>query len=205
MVVRQVTAPTTEAILDQYTDPANGPVQEAPRPEQRGDTPTVRELNAKEPPSRKGEFIQPLADLYGMIALGVSVLEIQTGNADHNCARTIDDNAVAIAEAWDNLARTNDNVRRVLRKLTAGGAWGGVLMAHLPIAIAIGSNHMPGVIPEIHAPSEQAQPQDQPTAPEASTLPGEVSPPRKRATAKRTPPRRTTKTAQAVNKRRSTV
>lgn len=201
MVVRRVTTPPVEDILNQYTDPSNGPVQETPTPEKRGDIPTVEALNAKEPPSRKGEFIEPMANLYGFIALGVAVAEAQTGRKD-NCAKTIDDNAVAIATAWDDLARTNPNVRRVLRKLTAGGAWGGIIMAHMPIALAIANNHMPGVIPEITMPSEQSSPET--PEPESGPGPGEVSPPRKR-TAKKAPPRRTAKTAQAVNRRRSAV
>lgn len=202
-----MTTPAQEAaILDRYTDPANDtppPQQEIPPRESFTSRRSAKSAAAKAAPTRKvnepaskpGEFTQPLSDLYSMIALGVSVMDARSGHDDHNCAQTIAENADTIAAAWDDLAQKNAGVRRALRKMVQGGAWAGVIGAHVPIALAIASNHMPGAIPERAEPSEPTQPEPEPVAP----APPQAA--RKRSTAKRG----TSKTARTTNQRRSRV
>lgn len=64
-------------------------------------------------------------------------------DSDGVCGPAIANSAHDAAVAWDELAQKNPAVRRSLRKLTQGSAWGTVLAAHLPIAIAIAGAHMP--------------------------------------------------------------
>lgn len=92
----------------------------------------------KEPASKPGEFVGPLEELYALAGLGVSMFD-----SDGVCGPAIANSAHDAAVAWDELAQKNPAVRRSLRKLTQGSAWGTVLAAHLPIAIAIAGAHMP--------------------------------------------------------------
>jgi len=43
----------------------------------------------------------------------------------------------SVGAAWEELARANPRIRAVLLRLLAGGAWGALLEAHLPIFAAI--------------------------------------------------------------------
>jgi len=53
--------------------------------------------------------------------------------------------AGACAEALDELAKQDPRVRAALDKMLTGGAWSKVLAAHLPIALALVTNH--GLLP----------------------------------------------------------
>lgn len=75
-----------------------------------------------------------LEKMYGTIAVGIAPFDMV-------CATEVAKNASVCADAWDNLARENESVRRILEKLVAGSAWGGVLMAHTPIIFAIAMHH----------------------------------------------------------------
>lgn len=93
----------------------------------------------KEPPSKAGEFVEPLTSIYSAIGVAVTF-------RDHDgiCGETIVGNAEKCAIAWDELAQKDANVRRALRTLTKGSAWGSVIAAHGVIAMAIASAHGPG-------------------------------------------------------------
>lgn len=43
----------------------------------------------------------------------------------------------SVGAAWDELARTNPRIRVFLLRMIAGGAWGQLMLAHAPIAMAI--------------------------------------------------------------------
>jgi hypothetical protein len=87
----------------------------------------------------------------GVIATGVNRLYRRAGKIvrpmDHDIGTAIIESARNTAEpgepddsvgaAWDELARTNPRVRKFLLKCIAGGAWGQLVMAHAPIAMAI--------------------------------------------------------------------
>jgi len=49
--------------------------------------------------------------------------------------------APGMARAWAELARENEQVRRILNGLTYGGAYRGVLAASLPAILAIAAHH----------------------------------------------------------------
>lgn len=51
-------------------------------------------------------------------------------------ADAIVEQAESCANAWMELAKKNDAVRKALLAMMEGGAWGGVIFAHLPIVMA---------------------------------------------------------------------
>jgi hypothetical protein len=63
--------------------------------------------------------------------IGTAILESAKNTAD---AGEPDD---SVGAAWDELAKTNPRIRKFLMKCIAGGAWGQLVMAHAPIAMAI--------------------------------------------------------------------
>lgn len=97
-----------------------------------------RKPAARIAPYKKDEFIEPVTQMYVVMALGVSPF-------DSRCASVLAENAENCARAWDELAKANPQVRKTLRTLTQGTAWGAVIMAHAPILIAVASHHMPGM------------------------------------------------------------
>lgn len=90
----------------------------------------------REPVKRKDEFIEPLEQMYAIAGGSLLMLGKTTGNAGlEPIARSVLEQASACAIAWDSLAEKDENVRRALRVLCTGGAWGGVIAAHAPIVL----------------------------------------------------------------------
>lgn len=90
------------------------------------------------PPKRKGQFVEPLETLYGGIAIMLMPI-------DPVCSMAIANAAPECAKSLDALAYQNDAVRRAVYALTQSSAAGAVLMAHLPILMAIAVHHVPAV------------------------------------------------------------
>lgn len=100
------------------------------------------------PPVVKGEFIEPLTDLYNTIGIALMPFKPQVAIAlvspardasEEEKAKGIDPPTVAenCARAWDEVAQKNESVRRALKTMTTVGVWGGLFMAHAPILMAI--------------------------------------------------------------------
>lgn len=93
-------------------------------------------------PGRTTDLAKSLEKMYATIAIGLAPF-------DMICAQEVAANAPTCARAWDELAKQNDAVRRILEGLVKTGAWGGVLAAHAPLMVAVvlhhGSDEMKGV------------------------------------------------------------
>lgn len=87
-------------------------------------------------PRRKGQFVQPLSQLYTGLAITLMPVDMQ-------CATAIIKSADNCAKALDELAYQNESVRKVLWNLTQVSALGTVLIAHLPIMFTVLSHHVP--------------------------------------------------------------
>jgi hypothetical protein len=87
-------------------------------------------------PNRKGQFIEPLTQLYGI--LGTAVLMF-----DPVCGSAIIQSAPKCAETLDNWAHQNETVRRVIWAVTQTSVAGAVFVAHMPIIIAVSMHHIP--------------------------------------------------------------
>lgn len=93
----------------------------------------------------KGVLKRAVMDIYGFAGMSLSMFR-------PNIAKVIVENAEDCAAAWEDLAETNESVRRVLLSLTKTSAWGGIILAHAPIALAIYSEiNAPKVEPEDEA------------------------------------------------------
>lgn len=98
------------------------------------------------PPYRPGQFVKPLTEFYGMIAMGVAI-------KDPQCAQAIMANAQSCAEAWDKAAKTNTAVRAALQALIETTTWGTLVAAHMPIVMAMLVHHRPNMIPTMFTPT----------------------------------------------------
>jgi hypothetical protein len=107
---------------------------EAPKePPRRGRPPKAKPTI---PAYKAGMFVQPLTDMYTGVGMMLTPF-------DQVCAKAVIDNAEQCARSLDQLARTNESVRRVLFGMMQTGAWGAVLVAHLPIIMAVAAHHSP--------------------------------------------------------------
>jgi hypothetical protein len=122
-------------------------------PEEPRKRTTTRSTTPKEPPSKPGEFVEPLTQFYVMAGMTVAALD----KHDQVCGPAIAESAEQCAQAWDDLAQKNPAVRRALRSMLQVSAVGAVVSAHLPIMIAILTQHMPGAVPPSMRPVEASE------------------------------------------------
>lgn len=81
-----------------------------------------------------------LEDTLGGIAIAFQM------SGDTFCATVVAERGGELATAWARLASRNAGVRRVLERMLAGGEWGEVVFATLPVVALIGWHH--GLIPD---------------------------------------------------------
>lgn len=89
---------------------------------------------------KKDEFVEPLTAMYTMV--GTVMIPF-----DQPCGTAVITSAEQCAKALDNLAAKDERVRKALRTLTTGSAYGEVIIAHAPIMLAILAHHFPGALP----------------------------------------------------------
>jgi hypothetical protein len=89
------------------------------------------------PPFRAGVIAKGMNGLYRKAGRLIRIWDPDIGSAVIACTRADDEDDTTVGEAWENLAKVNPRVRAFLMRLMAGGAWTQVLMAHLPIFMAI--------------------------------------------------------------------
>lgn len=105
----------------------------------KADTPAPRARAVKKlppVPNKKGQFKQPVEALY--MGLGGFAMPF-----DPVCANALIVAAPKCAEYWDELAYTNESVRRFLWQLTTVSLTTKLLLAHMPIIIAVTMHHVP--------------------------------------------------------------
>lgn len=85
---------------------------------------------------RPGALVKPLTSFYETIG-GFVIL------ADPDCGSAIVNGAENCAKSLDELARTNPRIRRVLMRMVESGALTKVVVAHLPIILAVLAHHFP--------------------------------------------------------------
>lgn len=111
----------------------------------RPEDPKARRTRVKEPkpepeplpPFRTGPIAKGMNRLYLKAGRILAVMDADTGNAVIAMTQKFSDDDVTVGEAWEELARVNPRIRAVLLKLITGGAWGQLIMAHAPLAVAI--------------------------------------------------------------------
>lgn len=94
----------------------------------------------KLPPYRAGIITRGMNKLYRRAGKICKVMDPDIGNALVACAMNTaeeGDPDDSVGAAWDELAKANPRVRRVLLKIIQGGVYGQLVMAHAPIMMAI--------------------------------------------------------------------
>lgn len=97
------------------------------------------------PKKRPGQLVKPLTELYTSMGAVVSAV-------DPVCGLTIVENAGKCAESLDALAQRNEAIRRALYAMMETSAWGGVMMAHLPLLAVLMVHHGPRDVADRFAP-----------------------------------------------------
>lgn len=92
---------------------------------------------------------EALTRYYILLGMGISPMRPQLGAA-------LAAQAEECAKAWCDVAKENDSVRRVILWLVEGGAWGALLLAHLPIAIAAIPEQTWDRLPDVFKPAVSA-------------------------------------------------
>jgi hypothetical protein len=87
-------------------------------------------------PNRKGQFVEPLMKMYGTAGAVVMMY-------DPICGTAVMTSAQKCAETMDELAYQNEAVRRVVWSMTRTSTFGAVIVAHLPIIMAVVMHHVP--------------------------------------------------------------
>ena len=111
------------------------PFDEMPKASAKAETVDKPKPAPKKPTGRAPVLRTALQRFYENIG-GLTLL------FDPVCGQVIIDNAPRTAEAMDELAKQDPNVRRILLKLVETSALGTVVAAHAPIALAIYSHHV---------------------------------------------------------------
>ena len=88
------------------------------------------------PKKRAGSLQKQLEGMYASIGSMTYMFNPVIG-------ATIVQNASQCAESMDELARTNPKVRKALTNMLATGAWSGVVVAHMPILMAVAHEFIP--------------------------------------------------------------
>jgi hypothetical protein len=97
-----------------------------------------KEREQKETPRprpRQPKLETQLEDFFGGIALMVAAM------GDQVCAEIIATQAKPLADAYGNLARKNERVRRMLEMMMEGSAWGQVITVTAATVIPIAAHH----------------------------------------------------------------
>jgi hypothetical protein len=87
---------------------------------------------------KRGQFEKPLAELYGGIALMIMPF-------DPICGSAVIDAAPNCAKALDDAAYENEATRKILEALVTTSVAGKVIIAHVPIIMAVMMHHSPGM------------------------------------------------------------
>lgn len=108
----------------------------------RGKAPAVAVPPVPKPPKetipfRAGPIAKGMNKFYRRIGKILRVANGPLGEAFVSVTYKDDEDDVTVGEAWEELARVNPAIRGVLMKVVAGGAYGGLFMAHMPILVAI--------------------------------------------------------------------
>lgn len=89
------------------------------------------------PPFRAGPIAKGVNKIYARAGRILRALDHDLGTAVILTTRKESEDDVTVGEAWEEVARTNDRIRAFLLKVISGGAWGQLVMAHAPIALAM--------------------------------------------------------------------
>ncbi len=143
---RQRKPPTVDELKAQAAGKPEGdaaPEDRAPdtsRRRRKADPLPVKAEPESAPPYRPGVISRGMNKRYRQLGKLVRAMDPAVGGAlismAENTAEDGEDDSVGAA--WEELARSNPRIRRFCLRMVQGGAWGGLMMAHMPLFVAIG-------------------------------------------------------------------
>lgn len=93
------------------------------------------------PPFRAGPIAKGVDKIYRRAGKLVKIWDPALGSAIIASARKVvdeeGDENTTVGEAWEEIAKVNPRIRRLLLKVVESGAWGALIAAHAPILLAI--------------------------------------------------------------------
>lgn len=133
-------SPSVEELKAEKAElPADQPRNEdrAPDTGKRSKAKEPKEDKQPVPQFREGVIERGINKLYRRAGKMVRVMDPSTGQALIDITRKEDAEDTTVGEAWENLARHNPRIRRMLLKMISGGDWSALFMAHAPVFLAI--------------------------------------------------------------------
>lgn len=127
-----------------HTGPRGQPRQSASRARTKADNETspprtfVRADDDEIKEYSPGILVKPLRDLY--VTVGTLVLPFNKA-----VGTAFIQNAEPCAKALDNAAKTDKQIRRALMLLVQGSVWGEIIIAHMPIMMALAVTLVPSM------------------------------------------------------------
>ena len=79
---------------------------------------------------RAGRFVRQMD-----VEIGLAIIEVTRPDVLEDGSP--DPDSLTVGQAWEEVCRVNPRVRRIVLRLIRGGAYGQLVMAHAPIALAI--------------------------------------------------------------------
>lgn len=169
---------SAKGATDHSPEPGTTDTSDTPPREER----SGRGANAPRPGAsvgRKPQLQKSLEELFAAPAMGYALI------GDEWAASFVTERAPVLAEAWYKLSVESPAVRRILTRLTAGSAWGGVAVATGATVLPLLAHH--DLLP-VELPFDVGQDYDRPIVPpppSADAPPSRNSPPRERAERRR--------------------
>jgi hypothetical protein len=121
--------------------PSAPPADRAPDEGKRRRHRATRDVSRETVPAYKPGFVTAGVNrLYRRAGKIVRAMDHDIGTAILESARNTADPGEpddSVGAAWDELCKTNPRIRKFVMRCLAGGAWGQLVMAHAPIAMAI--------------------------------------------------------------------
>lgn len=119
---------------------ANGPIERAEdKPPKPGGRPKPPPSNEDVPQPKAGVIAAGINKVYRRAGRLLKGVDRDLGLAVIECTKADpeDPDGLTVGQAWENLARANPRIRARLLRLIEGGAMWDLVMAHLPIALAV--------------------------------------------------------------------
>lgn len=166
--------PTIDELKDQAAaDPPDGDDTGDRAPDSRrgrgraSDPGPKQEDGTAAAPYRPGQITRGMNRRYRQLGKLVRAMDPAVGGALISMAENSADDGEddSVGAAWEELARSNPRIRRFCLRLVQGGAWGGLLMAHMPLLIAVGMKFVsadPGFFGKLIASMAEPDPDSMP-------------------------------------------
>lgn len=134
--VVRVEEPPAETASEREPDRVPGRV----KPEQKTRRTRTRQARPEPEPLpafRAGPIAKGMNSLYLRAGRLIRAMDHDVGTAVIASTRAESEDDVTVGEAWEEVAKNNPRIRRVLLRLISGGAWSQLFMAHAPILLAV--------------------------------------------------------------------